>query len=453
MTLQRLLFRTTIRSASHLTLRLLALCLLGFVTSHLVACKATSSQPQRQTVTPADFSKPVEQEPAYGVNVAPTTAPDAPQTPVDEGNLNTSASLATPPDQTSAASAPSTTKPTQPQATEATPTNNTPPAQQQPDEQPQPVLTLDAMVGQVNGQAIYASSVFKPIEAQLTALGKTLPPSVFRKRAIELIAGQLQTIVTNALILGIAERDLTIQERYGLVAMVQMHREDLLRQFGEGAVSVANKNSLDDTGKNIDQQVDEYRQQVLVGRYISKAITPKVNVTRKDIERYYQNHAQEFNPPAGRTLRLIMATSQADANTIQKLLDEGQSFEQVAKNPANKYRPSDGGLMPNLITGNKFSHIDALNQAMSSLQAGQHSPMIKESGAFWWVMVQTYEAGKTKTLKDVQIQIRQILENQQRDKLGMEFRQKIMAEGSYNPIDQMTKSLIEIAMSRYSTPD
>lgn len=306
------------------------------------------------------------------------------------------------------------------------------------------------MVGQVNGRAIYANTVFDPINAQLAALGRTLPPSIFRQRASELIVGQLQTMVTNALILGEAERDLSVQERHGLLAMLQARREDLLRQFGEGSSAVADDVSLQRTGKNIDEQVKDFRERVLVGRYISQQVRNKVNVSRKDIERYYDSHKAKYNPPAGRTIRLIMTSSKADADQLQKLLASGTPFDDVAKSSANQYRASQGGLMADRIEGNKFSGFDALNKAMVKLKAGEHSPRIEAGGSYWWVKVETYDAGKGRSLEQVQLEIRQLLEDQQRNALGLEFRQKLLAQGSYNPINEMASKLIEIAMARYA---
>lgn len=412
---------------------------MGLLGLTMVAGCKSNDKPRRQSVSVEDFHR-ASTGPGQAMRSNEPAAAD-----VDEGDASIaragstegeSAQAAPQPDQITLAEKPAT------QRSEASEDGD---AQQQ-------VYVLDAMVGQVNGRAIYASHVFEPIGPQLAALGKSLPPSIFKQRATELIVGQLQTIVTNALILGEAERDLSIQERYGLVAMLQTRREELLRQFGEGSESVADSNVHQRTGKGLDEQLKNYREQVLVSRYINNHIGPKINVSRKDIERYYENNYETYNPPAGRTLRLIMVGSQKDAQHIQAQLAAGQSFDEVAKSPANQYRASQGGLMADRITGEKFSGYDALNQAMVKLEQGQHSPMVEAGGSWWWVKVETYESGKGRSLEQVQLEIRQLLENQQRNSLGLEFRRKLLDEGSYNPIGQMTDSLVQIAMSRYSQP-
>lgn len=147
-----------------------------------------------------------------------------------------------------------------------------------------------------------------------------------------------------------------------------------------------------------------------------------------------------------------MIGSKEEAQQVQALLAAGRPFEQVAKNPANNYRASQGGLMTDRVSGDKFSGFDALNEAMAKLKVGEHSPMVETGGSFWWVKVETFEQGESRSLDEVQLEVRQILENQQRNTLGIEFRRKLLEEGSYNSVEQMAEQLLEIAMSRYSQP-
>lgn len=406
----------------------------------LTACR--SDETQRRVVTPADFTT------HGGQAQADTASPDKSQTAA----VDTTPAAGT---QTSPSDSSENPSDDAAQNAQNTTSINTGPKAGSSNESgdgTSAALPLDAMVGQVNGKAIYARTVFEPIEPQLAALGRTLPPSVFKQRATELIVGQLQTLVTNALILGEAERDLSKQEQFGLLSMLQSRREELLRQFGSGSAAVADEVSRSRTGKDVDERVDEFRQQVLVGRYINTQVRTKINVSRKDIERYYDLHRAEYNPPPGRTVRLIMTRSDADADHLEKLLASGTSFDEVAKSKANQYRPAQGGLMADRITGDRFSGFDELNQAMVKLKAGEHSPRLEVGGSFWWVKVETFDSGKGRSLEEVQIEIRDLLENQQRNALGTAFRQKLLEEGSYNPVGEMADSLIQIAMSRYSQP-
>lgn len=313
--------------------------------------------------------------------------------------------------------------------------------------------TVDAMVGQVNGRALYTQSVFEPIHEQLAALGRTLPRATFRVRAKELINKRLDEIVTDALILGEAERDLSEMEKYGLQRLLKEEREELLRKWGSGSEFVANQNLIEKTGKTLDQKVEERRAVLLVQRYMRAKLFPKINVTRKDIERYYFEHEKEFNPPPGRVVRVIRATDNAAADRVEAALAQGTPFQEVAASKNNAFRARDAGLMPEASTGDEVFTVAELNDALKKLAAGKHSQRVRAGNDSWWVMVESITTGKTRTLRDVQLDIEELLKRQRYQYLSSRYRQKLFTEGSYNPLEEMGASLLQVAMSRYAFPE
>ena len=227
---------------------------------------------------------------------------------------------------------------------------------------------VDAMVGQVNGRAIYTREVLEPIHEQLATLGRELPPETFRARAATLIASRLSAMVTDALIYGEAQRDLSDIERHGLTSAVQRQREQLLREYGQGSPAVAEANLLEQTGLTLDETLEQWRQTAVIQRYINQKIRPKVNVTRKDVKRYYDEHQDQFNPPATRTVRVIQVTNQQDAGAISQMLEAGTPFELAAADPINTFRRDSGGLMGDMAGDQLFADPD-INDATLKLRA------------------------------------------------------------------------------------
>lgn len=305
------------------------------------------------------------------------------------------------------------------------------------------------MVGQVNGQPIYADHVFKPLEDQLAALGRRLPAGEFRRQATGLIAGRLNQIVTDALILGEAERDLSETERLGLKEVVKNRREELLRKHGGGSPAVAEAVLLQETGKGLAKTLQDYRQEVLVQRYLRQRLVPRINVSRRDIERYYrENHAQ-FNPPATRTLRLIRAADSDTASQITQQLEGGEAFADVAGSKLNQFQPDRGGLMEN-APGDEVFGFPELNEALVTLKEGQFAGPIDTGGAQWFIYCQKLDRPGAQSLREAQRQIERTLWNQQFRTLSENYRQKLFEEGSYNSLVDMTDSLVDIAVSRYA---
>jgi len=313
--------------------------------------------------------------------------------------------------------------------------------------------TVDAMVGQVNGHAVYSQTIFEPIHDQLSALGRTLPRGLFRARAKELINAQLGEMITNALILGQAERDLSEEEQYGLRHMLKAEREELLRKWGSGSEYVANQNLIEKTGKTLDQMIDERRSVVLVYRYQRAKLWPKINITRKDLERYYNDHQKMFNAPAGKTLRVIRMSDAKAADAIEAELAAGKPFAEVAHAKTNRYQPDKGGLWPSKVTTDEVFSLTELNEALGKLKAGEHSPRINIGNDSWWLFVESIDSGKGKTLRDVQADIEETLRRQRFQDLSINYRRKLFSEGSYNPLEQMADSLLIVALSRYSLPE
>ncbi len=310
--------------------------------------------------------------------------------------------------------------------------------------------TVDAMVGQVNGKPIYAAEVLEPIEEQLSVLGKSLPRKEFVGRARQLIEGRLGQIVTDALILGEAERDLTVQEHAGLLQFLKLQREELIRFWGIGSVAVAQENLVRQTSRTLDQTLNETRERMLVQRYLRERLWSKISVSRKDVERYYQEHFSDFNPPANRGLRLIYVETKESADTVGRMLDEGVAFEEVAKQDLNQYRHEEGGLMAEKAVGDEVFGHAVLNEAMLTLRAGEFSGRVQAGGRYWWVRVESIDQPKGRSLSEVQLEVESLLQRQRFQQLTQQYRRELFETGSYNSIDQMGEALLAIAVNRFA---
>ena len=62
----------------------------------------------------------------------------------------------------------------------------------------------------------------------------------------------------------------------------------------------------------------------------------------------------------------------------------------------------------------------------------------------------TFATGHSRSLADSQLQIEQHLRDQQRRILQDQFMRKVLAEGSFTPLEDMVLRLFEIAQARYA---
>lgn len=313
-----------------------------------------------------------------------------------------------------------------------------------------PGYALDGMVGQVNGKAIYAHNVLEPIDAQLAALGRQLSPREFQRQAMELIGLRLQQLVTDNLIYAEAQRDLTETELLGLQQMLKVQREELLRLYGQGSLALAEQ-TLREQGTSLDQRLEEFRQGVVVSKLLRDKLYPRVNVTKRDIERYYEENKARYNPPATRTLRVIRVDDPVIAAKISDRLKNGDPFEKLAGSVVN--RPSlaarDGLMAP--VTGDVIFREDELNQAMLALDEGQFTvEPIAAGDEYWFIMLDQLDQPPVLSRKMAQIEIERFLADQQFKTLTERYRVELFRKGSYAALDQMGRQLLQIAVNRYS---
>lgn len=313
------------------------------------------------------------------------------------------------------------------------------------------------MVGQVNGRPIYASLVFKDIHEALQAMGRsTGTPGAFRIKATPLVASRLRQIVMDQLVLAEAERNLTEPQRYGLLQFLKAQREEIIRAMGEGSAKLADVRLREESGIGLEEKVEETRQKAIVQKYLSDKLLPRINVTRKDIERYYMDNPDRFNPQPGRTVHLIRTSRKSAADRIEQELASGRSFLDIAGDSSlNEDSPEKQGLFGKGIKGDKPFGPAELNEAMVKLREGEHSPRVEiktSSGAvrYFWIHVAAISEGKHRTLQEAQSEIEQELRRQQFQALTEQYQDRLLKEGSYNSLEDMLSTLLDIAVTRYA---
>ncbi len=319
-------------------------------------------------------------------------------------------------------------------------------------------LTVDAMVGQINGRPIYASQVFNQIGPdQLQRLGASVPRVSFREDVTRQIYAYLRQMVTDELVIAEAEQSLTEQEQMGLLHMLKLEREKILARFF-GVPSIARQRLQTEKGMTLEEYLESQRQAFLVQKYLADRIWPKVHVTRREVERHYRENHKQFNPEPSVVLRIIIVLSEDQADDVDRALNEGKPFERVAGD-YSAFRRSDGGLMPTyqarLDTFDKFKgDFEPFNEPVRQLTAGRHSPRIavtvRGNPGFGWVYLEKVEGMEAKQLADVYLRIENTLRKRKFDELSRRYMGELVDKGNYTPVEEMLIPLVEVAMNRYA---
>lgn len=314
-------------------------------------------------------------------------------------------------------------------------------------------LPMDAMIGHINGEAIYADQIFDVnLVAQLQSFGGRFEREAFSNAAGSAIQDKLQGIIINKLILGEAERNLQEAQRRGIGYRIQSEREELLRFYGQGSLAKAKAEFKKERGKELEQHLVDFREELIIRSYIQSKVSPKIVVNQRDVERYYADHIDQYQQPDARVIRLIIATDAKAGAQIKMQLDKGVAFKKLAANQElNRYNPTQAGMYQGgvAIAGNTMINQKPVNDALLPLEVGEHAgPIVSGKDTFFVEIVERTEGVKL-TLADVQINIESILRSKQFEKHALRFRIDLLKRGSYSDPAEMGQKLLDIAFARY----
>lgn len=314
-------------------------------------------------------------------------------------------------------------------------------------------LPIDAMVGHINGEAVYADQIFDVnLVAQLESFGRRFDREAFGNAASGVIQDKLQGIIINKLILGEAERNLQEAQRRGIEGRIQAEREELLRFYGQGSLAKAKAEFKKERGKELEQHLIAFREELVIGSYVRSKVMPKIVVNQRDVERYYADNIEKYQQPDQRVVRLIRVTEASVVDEIDSRLNKGESFKNIAADPSlNNYNPDNGGIFNggDPVPGNKVIGIESVNNALLKLETGGHAGPIKAGDNTFYVQVVELTPGVKIELADAQIKIESILRSTQFEKHALRFRVGLLRRGSYSDPAQMGQKLLDIAFARY----
>lgn len=316
-------------------------------------------------------------------------------------------------------------------------------------------IILDAMVGQINGKAVYASDIFNEIgQEQLVRIGQVNPRLVFREQSQRLIHETIRSRVFNALIIAEAERNLSEQEQLGLLGFLKREREKLLAEYGGGSLAQANQRLRQEQGYGLDEALENKRKRVLIEKYLSEKLGPKITVNRREVERYYRDNPREFNPSPSATVRVIIVKTAQAADEVDKALAEGVAFEDAAKKYSTA-RANEGGLLPTFpLKGplSKFNELawKELNEKVRTLSVGQHSDRTPIGDGLGWVKLEKLEGGDSRSLQEASLDIEALLRTRKYKDLYDKYMLDLLENGNFTPLDEMGNDLLRVAMDRYA---
>jgi hypothetical protein len=315
-----------------------------------------------------------------------------------------------------------------------------------------PVI-VDSLIGQVNGQPIYADEVLAPLMDRLQATYEEQSYPAFVQQMKSLVSQQLNSFVQNELIVAESRAGLSDQEQTGLIAYVETIRQDAVRKRG-GSEHEAARRLMEEEGKTIDEYIDGERQKLLIGELLREKVTPKTLVAWRDIERAYRSQIDTFQPKATATLgriRIKTAGNEERIKLIDQELDAGVTFITVAKQAKmpkdgvwQTFQLPEGGLED--ISLNEF-----YKPYLKQIQDGGTTGSFERGSWTMWISLLEVMRPTARSLDepDVQRMLQNQLMRDRSQRAEWEYVNGLLQRGIHDEIGAMVNRALLIAISRF----
>jgi len=264
----------------------------------------------------------------------------------------------------------------------------------------------------------------------------------------------LRNIVQNELFLAEAESELSEREQMGLLAFMKDVQEQTISERG-GIESVTRSRILSEEGITLDQYLELQKDETLIRKLVAERIAPRVIISWRDIQREYDRHYDEFNPPAHVTLWRIFLSTDDDADQIAELtrrLDAGEPFIDVANAIGGRQAGEYGRFK---LGSNGMADIElseALKEHVVNLNEGDTAGPFEVGSRTWSLHVAEFDQPEPRPVYDpeVQRQLSQVLFQRRFEEEQMRFMESLLEDGIYDELTAMRNRLLEIALHRYA---
>ena len=340
-------------------------------------------------------------------------------------------------------------------------------------------ITVEALIGKVNGRPIFANAVLEPVEDRIRAQlrREELTQTEFADYLLVELGYEVSELVKRDLLLTEANSGISPELAYGLFAVIGQMRKDLASTQG-GSHAQMRLLTQEQDGESVDSFLESNREQILIEKLYREKIWPNVTVTWRDIQRVFEKiHIEEFDSiiqvedarvqlireglmklpleaiPAARGLiilgRIRLETDDPKIETVIEMFAEGTPFLEVAAAVDAK----DGGIWSKHDL--KVGGIEALGLSdiiiNGLLNSEKENKLFthKTSKSQLWIAILELKEPISVYNRDIQIAVRNQLQNEQFYLELNRFLQTIWGEHGMFEVNKMAARVAKIALQRY----
>jgi peptidyl-prolyl cis-trans isomerase C/foldase protein PrsA len=175
-------------------------------------------------------------------------------------------------------------------------------------------------VAVVNGEVI-ALADFQEALDEIRSVGKGF--FVDKERANSLKRDLLERMIDTRLLLQEARRRRIVLDPKVAEASLDLAR----REYPPGGL----EEELLKKGKSVEAYLKETGSSLLLRKLLKREVVDRIAVSREEVEKYYNEHRDQFRKPEEVRVRQIVTKSEEEAEKLRKMILRGTSFEELAR--------------------------------------------------------------------------------------------------------------------------
>jgi peptidyl-prolyl cis-trans isomerase C/foldase protein PrsA len=172
----------------------------------------------------------------------------------------------------------------------------------------------------VNGEAI-ALKDFQGALDEIRSVGKGF--FVDKERANSLKRDLLERMIDTRLLLQEARRRRIVLDPKVAEASLDLAR----REYPPGGL----EEELLKKGKSVEAYLKETGSSLLLRKLLKREVVDRIAVSREEVEKYYNEHRDQFRKPEEVRVRQIVTKTEEEAGKLRKMVLRGASFEELAR--------------------------------------------------------------------------------------------------------------------------
>ncbi|MFN3966678.1 MAG: peptidylprolyl isomerase, partial [Endomicrobiia bacterium] len=106
-------------------------------------------------------------------------------------------------------------------------------------------------------------------------------------------------------------------------------------------------NSMKELKNDYKNKIKQYEEELLIETYLKELENTELKITDVEIEKYYNEHKNDYQKPTEVRLSHILVGTEEEAKNVIKKLEKGDNFEELAKtisiDPVTNVRGGDLG--------------------------------------------------------------------------------------------------------------